>query len=198
MWNQHLPMLWNVVLVQILYHVIFFLLLIIYVLNPIGPLPQVRSAVWSNLPLSITSVGKQRSDAIRTEPILLDVDGRTCWRLRGYSDEPKLLLQGYYFDCICLLRIHLRVLDANPFSSIFRCGILWRSWVRWKMVHIRCWTGKTDGKIYSCYKVNTMICYNCKSVTCCSTWSKLNTRVCEVEMFLFSQMVFPKFGKNIS
>ncbi|GFZ18962.1 zinc-finger domain of monoamine-oxidase A repressor R1 protein [Actinidia rufa] len=37
--------------------------------------------------------GKQRSDAIRTEPILLDVDGRTCWRLRGYSDEPKLLLQ---------------------------------------------------------------------------------------------------------
>ncbi|PSS30575.1 Cell division cycle-associated 7-like protein [Actinidia chinensis var. chinensis] len=45
--------------------------------------------------------GKQRSDAIRTEPIILDVNGHTCWRLRGYSDESKLLLQDVgSFDAV--------------------------------------------------------------------------------------------------
>ncbi|XP_042490214.1 uncharacterized protein LOC122070158 [Macadamia integrifolia] len=36
---------------------------------------------------------KQRSDAIRTEPVLLDGDGCVYWKLRGYSREPNLLLQ---------------------------------------------------------------------------------------------------------
>ncbi|KAF2313757.1 hypothetical protein GH714_013219 [Hevea brasiliensis] len=36
---------------------------------------------------------KQRSDAVRTDPILLDVNGRAFWRLKGYSDQPDILLQ---------------------------------------------------------------------------------------------------------
>ncbi|KAJ9147373.1 hypothetical protein P3X46_029546 [Hevea brasiliensis] len=36
---------------------------------------------------------RQRSDAVRTDPILLDVNGRAFWRLKGYSDQPDILLQ---------------------------------------------------------------------------------------------------------
>ncbi|XP_042519407.1 uncharacterized protein LOC122093188 [Macadamia integrifolia] len=36
---------------------------------------------------------KQRSDAVRTEPVLLDGDGCAYWKLRCYSSEPILLLQ---------------------------------------------------------------------------------------------------------
>ncbi|GFY82895.1 zinc-finger domain of monoamine-oxidase A repressor R1 protein [Actinidia rufa] len=36
---------------------------------------------------------KQRSDAVRTEPILSDNKGRTYWRLKGYSDNSSFLLQ---------------------------------------------------------------------------------------------------------
>ncbi|XP_043716252.1 uncharacterized protein LOC122664485 isoform X1 [Telopea speciosissima] len=36
---------------------------------------------------------KQRSDAVRTEPVLLDGDGCVYWNLRGHSSEPNLLLQ---------------------------------------------------------------------------------------------------------
>ncbi|KAF8407850.1 hypothetical protein HHK36_006987 [Tetracentron sinense] len=36
---------------------------------------------------------KQRSDAVRTEPILLDGKGQAYWKLRGYSGEPNMLLQ---------------------------------------------------------------------------------------------------------
>ncbi|OVA16107.1 DDT domain [Macleaya cordata] len=36
---------------------------------------------------------KQRSDAVRTEPVLLDGNGHAFWRLNGYSSEPSILLQ---------------------------------------------------------------------------------------------------------
>ncbi|KAJ4972521.1 hypothetical protein NE237_005695 [Protea cynaroides] len=36
---------------------------------------------------------KQRSDAVRTEPVLLDGDGSAYWKLGCYSSEPILLLQ---------------------------------------------------------------------------------------------------------
>ncbi|KAK9277889.1 hypothetical protein L1049_027446 [Liquidambar formosana] len=36
---------------------------------------------------------KQRSDAVRSEPVLLDGSGRKFWRLRSYSDEMDILLQ---------------------------------------------------------------------------------------------------------
>ncbi|CAL5370803.1 unnamed protein product [Camellia sinensis] len=36
---------------------------------------------------------KQKSDAVRTESILLDIKGRTYWRLKGYSDYSNVLLQ---------------------------------------------------------------------------------------------------------
>ncbi|KAG5527906.1 hypothetical protein RHGRI_028735 [Rhododendron griersonianum] len=36
---------------------------------------------------------KQRADAVRRKPILLDASGRIYWRLKGYSDKSNLLLQ---------------------------------------------------------------------------------------------------------
>ncbi|XP_059642758.1 uncharacterized protein LOC132284649 [Cornus florida] len=36
---------------------------------------------------------KSRSDAVRTEPILLGINGCTYWRLKGYSDNSDILLQ---------------------------------------------------------------------------------------------------------
>ncbi|KAK1325219.1 hypothetical protein QJS10_CPA01g01564 [Acorus calamus] len=36
---------------------------------------------------------KQRADAVRTEPIVLDDNGRAFWRLRGYSDGSYVMLQ---------------------------------------------------------------------------------------------------------
>ncbi|XVF80438.1 hypothetical protein PTKIN_Ptkin15bG0073100 [Pterospermum kingtungense] len=36
---------------------------------------------------------RQRSDAVRTTPIALDVNGRAFWRLRGYTGENYILLQ---------------------------------------------------------------------------------------------------------
>ncbi|XAR51278.1 hypothetical protein NMG60_11005869 [Bertholletia excelsa] len=36
---------------------------------------------------------KQRSDAVRSEPILLDGDGRIFWKLRGHSGKREILLQ---------------------------------------------------------------------------------------------------------
>ncbi|EOY04235.1 Zinc-finger domain of monoamine-oxidase A repressor R1 protein, putative isoform 3 [Theobroma cacao] len=36
---------------------------------------------------------RQRSDAVRTAPIVLDVNGHAFWRLRGYTSEPYILLQ---------------------------------------------------------------------------------------------------------
>ncbi|OAY57054.1 uncharacterized protein LOC110609948 isoform X2 [Manihot esculenta] len=36
---------------------------------------------------------RQRSDAVRTDPILLDVNGHAFWRLKGYNNEPDILLQ---------------------------------------------------------------------------------------------------------
>jgi hypothetical protein len=38
---------------------------------------------------------KQRSDAFRTQPYLLDADGRAFWKLKGYNnDGDDVLLQG--------------------------------------------------------------------------------------------------------
>ncbi|XWS36036.1 hypothetical protein CRYUN_Cryun20dG0048000 [Craigia yunnanensis] len=36
---------------------------------------------------------RQRSDAVRTTPIVLDVNGHAFWRLRGYTSEKYILLQ---------------------------------------------------------------------------------------------------------
>ncbi|KAK8643870.1 hypothetical protein V6N13_013147 [Hibiscus sabdariffa] len=36
---------------------------------------------------------RQRSDAVRTSPIILDVSGRVFWKLRGYTSENHILLQ---------------------------------------------------------------------------------------------------------
>ncbi|KAB2073402.1 hypothetical protein ES319_A07G079300v1 [Gossypium barbadense] len=36
---------------------------------------------------------RQRSDAVRTAPIILDVSGRAFWKLRGYTSENYILLQ---------------------------------------------------------------------------------------------------------
>ena len=34
------------------------------------------------------------SNAVRTEPVLLDVDGRVFWKLNGYNGQSDILLQG--------------------------------------------------------------------------------------------------------
>uniref|UniRef100_A0A7N0UI40 DDT domain-containing protein n=1 Tax=Kalanchoe fedtschenkoi TaxID=63787 RepID=A0A7N0UI40_KALFE len=34
-----------------------------------------------------------KSDAVRTEPLFVDFNGNTFWRLKGYSGEPRILLQ---------------------------------------------------------------------------------------------------------
>ncbi|KAF8389793.1 hypothetical protein HHK36_024312 [Tetracentron sinense] len=39
------------------------------------------------------SIEKQRVDAVRTEPILLDGNGRAYWRLKSYPGESNILLQ---------------------------------------------------------------------------------------------------------
>ncbi|XP_012077943.1 uncharacterized protein LOC105638706 isoform X2 [Jatropha curcas] len=36
---------------------------------------------------------RQRSDAVRTDPLLLDENGHAFWRLKGYNDKPDILLQ---------------------------------------------------------------------------------------------------------
>ncbi|KAJ6354687.1 hypothetical protein OIU77_005316 [Salix suchowensis] len=33
------------------------------------------------------------SNAVRTEPVLLDVDGRVFWKLNGYDGQSDILLQ---------------------------------------------------------------------------------------------------------
>ena len=43
------------------------------------------------------SLVKQRSDAVRTESILLDVNGHSFWRLKVYSGEPDILLRGKFY-----------------------------------------------------------------------------------------------------
>ncbi|KAK3035233.1 hypothetical protein RJ639_033867 [Escallonia herrerae] len=42
---------------------------------------------------------KKRSDAVRTEPVLLDTNGRAYWRLNSYSDGTDILLQDLGTDC---------------------------------------------------------------------------------------------------
>ncbi|XP_058187908.1 uncharacterized protein LOC131304613 isoform X2 [Rhododendron vialii] len=42
---------------------------------------------------SMVTKEKQRPDAVRRKPILLDASGRIYWRLKGYSDKSNLLLQ---------------------------------------------------------------------------------------------------------
>nr|POE46004.1 isoform 4 of cell division cycle-associated 7-like protein [Quercus suber] len=43
--------------------------------------------------MGMVSKSKQKSDAIRTEAIFLDVDGRAFWKLKGYTGEDVILLQ---------------------------------------------------------------------------------------------------------
>lgn len=63
-------------------------------------------------------VERQRSDAVRTEPMLLENNGRALWRLKGCRGEPDILLQGqfkynilqynqvYNFECNHVFKIH--------------------------------------------------------------------------------------------
>lgn len=47
------------------------------------------------LPLFLSIiVERQRSDAVRTEAILLDTSGHAFWRLKGYDGQWNILLQG--------------------------------------------------------------------------------------------------------
>ncbi|CAN7053429.1 unnamed protein product [Brassica rapa subsp. trilocularis] len=50
--------------------------------------------------LKATSRKRQRCDAVRTDPILLNDDGLALWKLKCFEDEPKFLLQdvGGTFD----------------------------------------------------------------------------------------------------
>ncbi|XP_034706874.1 uncharacterized protein LOC117930364 isoform X2 [Vitis riparia] len=43
--------------------------------------------------INMLSKMKQRSDAVRTESILLDVNGHSFWRLKVYAGEPDILLR---------------------------------------------------------------------------------------------------------
>lgn len=47
----------------------------------------------SDIPFLIIAE-RQRSDAVRTAPIILDDSGHAFWRLRGYTSEIYILLQG--------------------------------------------------------------------------------------------------------
>lgn len=38
--------------------------------------------------------GRQVSDAVRIEPILLEAEGRVFWKLSCYTSEQDFLLQG--------------------------------------------------------------------------------------------------------
>lgn len=44
--------------------------------------------------LFIILTGKKISDAIRTEALSLDVNGRAFWKLKGYARDQEILLQG--------------------------------------------------------------------------------------------------------
>lgn len=60
----------------------------------------IADVIWPYL-LPTAPVEKQRPGAVRTEPILVDAEGRMYWRLKGYSDRANLLVQGYLFNyCI--------------------------------------------------------------------------------------------------
>lgn len=50
--------------------------------------------------LKATSRKRQRCDAVRTDPILLNDDGLALWKLKCFEEEPKFLLQdvGGTFD----------------------------------------------------------------------------------------------------
>lgn len=39
---------------------------------------------------------RQKSDAVRTEAIFLDVNGRAFWKLKGYTGGQDILLQGLF------------------------------------------------------------------------------------------------------
>lgn len=49
--------------------------------------------------------GKQRSDAVRTEPILLDAEGRAFWKLRCLGAEEDTLLQGQCFYLVNIITL---------------------------------------------------------------------------------------------
>lgn len=43
---------------------------------------------------TIMCSGDQRSDAVRTEPIVWDKGARALWRLKGGNDRTSIALQG--------------------------------------------------------------------------------------------------------
>lgn len=43
---------------------------------------------------------EHRSDAVRSEPILFDGHGGKFWRLKGYTSEMDILLQGLFLTSI--------------------------------------------------------------------------------------------------
>ncbi|OAY60391.1 uncharacterized protein LOC110631073 [Manihot esculenta] len=43
--------------------------------------------------IGMVSKKRQRSDAVRTDPTLVDVNGRAFWRLKGYINQPDILFQ---------------------------------------------------------------------------------------------------------
>ncbi|KAF7846673.1 hypothetical protein BT93_L3924 [Corymbia citriodora subsp. variegata] len=45
------------------------------------------------LEMSRISKKRQRSDAVRTEPVIMDGHGRTFWKLKAYKGEPDVLLR---------------------------------------------------------------------------------------------------------
>lgn len=48
-------------------------------------------------------VEKQRCDVVRTEPYLVDVDGRVFWKLKGYNNGDDMVLQGHFLTVSNLL-----------------------------------------------------------------------------------------------
>lgn len=57
---------------------------------------------------------RQRCDAVRTDPILLNDDGLALWKLKCFEEEPKFLLQGVKFT-------ELSVYEVFQISFCYSC-----------------------------------------------------------------------------
>ena len=69
----------------------------IYLLGEVGIGPAILFfglCICLSLTIFSLCVAKERSQAVRTRPVFLDVDGRAFWRLNGYSEESDILVQG--------------------------------------------------------------------------------------------------------
>lgn len=52
-------------------------------------------------------IERQRSDAVRTEPVFLDGNGHAFWRLKGFGDANILQGQLYYSNAV-FVRVNFR------------------------------------------------------------------------------------------